>query len=402
MTNSGAVHRAVIAFDISGRAPPGSRITTVTLSLNLSRTVSGPEKVHLHRLLADWGEGTSDAPANEGGGIAATPGDATWLHRFYFQETWKTAGGDFSEAASAESEVAGTGEYNWGSTPQMVADVQDWLDRPASNFGWLLRGNESKTQAAKRFDSSENDNEASRPMLKVEYLSSGRPTPTPTLPAAPTAVISQIPTPTPAPVSTLPPATSRQELAEIENYGASRFYPDRFVVLKGTPLRLYITRLHREHINRFTIDPFVRSTAFFPPGAMGSIEFTPDRAGEFRIRNEGHGYEAALVVVEGEAGLRDYWAGRKLQEFSLIHDFTGSQVAPQRLEVQQNIPVRIYSTGLGGQDKVSIPPFYMPTAVNVEQGKIAVFEFTPTVAGEFPIVYEQHNLAGALVVRGRP
>jgi len=209
-------------------------------------------------------------------------------------------------------------------------------------------------------------------------------------------------TPSATVVNTPLPIAVSQERAEIENYTASRFYPDTFVVLRGVTLRLYITRLHIEHVNRFTIEPFVTSTAFFPPQTMGIIEFTPDRAGEFHIRNEGHGFDASLVVVESENELRDRWVRRGLQEFSLIHDFAGSQVAPQRLTVYEGVPVKVYNTGLGGQDKVSIPPFYQPTATNVEQGKITVFEFTPTITGEFPINYETHKLSGVLVVRGRP
>jgi hypothetical protein len=34
----------------------------------------------------------------------------------------------------------------------MVADVQDWLDNPAGNFGWLVLGDEKPTLTAKRFE----------------------------------------------------------------------------------------------------------------------------------------------------------------------------------------------------------------------------------------------------------
>lgn len=403
MTKNASIHRAVIAFDIAGRIPPGSRIVSARLVLNLSKTTSGAEEAQLLRLLADWGEGASDAPENEGGGFAAADGDATWIHRFYPIERWKAPGGDFSQIASGTTMVAGPGAYTWGSTPEMVADIQDWLDRPANNFGWLLRGNESKNPTSKRFDSRENENEASRPMLAVEFQSSEKQTPTPTSTPRPTPTPTSRPTPVSTPTVVAPTAApGRQEFAEIENYRANQFYPESFVALKGIPFRLYITRLHREHVNRFTIEPFVRSTGFFAPGKMGFIEFTPDRAGKFRIRNEGHGYEASLDVVNSEDERRQLWARRGVQEFSLIHNFAESQVAPNRLVVQLNLPVRIYNTGLGGKDKVSIPPLYIPAATNVDQGKITVIEFTPTIAGEFPIVYEQHNLVAILVVQKGP
>ena len=71
----------------------------------------------------------------------------------------------------------------------------------------------------------------------------------------------------------LPPL---QEVAILEDYRATRFYPDSIVILKDVPLNLYITRLHREHINKFTIQPFLSSTSFFPPGTLGMEQFTPN------------------------------------------------------------------------------------------------------------------------------
>jgi hypothetical protein len=44
---------------------------------SISRTRTQNQMVLLHRVLADWGEGTSDAPEEEGQGAAAMPGDAT-------------------------------------------------------------------------------------------------------------------------------------------------------------------------------------------------------------------------------------------------------------------------------------------------------------------------------------
>ena len=79
----GEIRRGVLAFDIAGRIPPGSTIIAVSLSLNMSRTQSDTRIVELHKLLADWGEGTSHAPGEEGDGVPAMPNDATWRHRFF-------------------------------------------------------------------------------------------------------------------------------------------------------------------------------------------------------------------------------------------------------------------------------------------------------------------------------
>ena len=167
--NKGNMRRAVIAFDIAGNIPAGATISSVTLQLNMSRTAGGPATVSLHKVLADWGQGSSDAPGNEGQGIESAPGDATWVHRFFNTETWEKAGGDFSEGASASIEVGGLGPYIWGPESEMLADVQLWLENPDSYFGWILIGDESSNQTTKRFNSMENFIQVSRPVLIVEF-----------------------------------------------------------------------------------------------------------------------------------------------------------------------------------------------------------------------------------------
>ena len=121
-------------------------------------------------------------------------------------------------------------------------------------------------------------------------------TPTPTTEAAPT-----VDTPTPVPSETL------QEFAIIENYAATRFFPKTIEVVKDVPVKLYPTKLHREHVNQFAIEPFYRSNNVILPGEIGLIEFVPDQVGEFKIRNVGHGFEATLVVVETVASPLPLW-----------------------------------------------------------------------------------------------
>src|SRR5262249_3123121 len=58
--------------------------------------------------------------------------------------------------------------YVWSSTPQLVADAQDWLNQPATNFGWCLKTNEQEA-SAKRFDSREHPEPTLRPQLTVEF-----------------------------------------------------------------------------------------------------------------------------------------------------------------------------------------------------------------------------------------
>ena len=168
-TAGSLIRRGVIAFDIAGSVPAGATINTVALRLNMSMTLAAAQPVELHRLLADWGEGTSVAPGGGGGGAPATTNDATWIHRFFNTVTWTNPGGDFSPSVSARTTVGAPGSYVWGSTPEMVADVQGWLNNPGSNFGWLLLGNEATSQTAKRFDSKENPTPSSRPTLTIDY-----------------------------------------------------------------------------------------------------------------------------------------------------------------------------------------------------------------------------------------
>jgi hypothetical protein len=169
-TGGGAIRRGVIAFDIAGHIPAASIIVSVTLKLDLSRTSSGAQSIALHRLLTDWGEGTSNAVGEEGSGAASASGDATWLHTFYDADFWAKPGGDFSPTASATATVDGIGSYTWATTEAMVADVQLWRNTPEANFGWLLLGNESKPRTSKRFNARENSDPETRPELIVEYL----------------------------------------------------------------------------------------------------------------------------------------------------------------------------------------------------------------------------------------
>ncbi len=162
--------RALIRFDLAGAIPSDATITGVTLVLKMSRaSTPDPAEVSLHRLLAGWNEGASDADGNEGSGAPAAPGSATWLHRGMSDALWSVPGGDFDPAASAAITIGGVGVYQW-SSPAMIADVQSWLTDGAGNFGWALLGDESAASTAKRFDSRENPDPALRPMLVVQYV----------------------------------------------------------------------------------------------------------------------------------------------------------------------------------------------------------------------------------------
>lgn len=165
--SQGNTRRGVVAFAVADSLPAGATIDSVELRLNSSQGQNNsPRMIAVHRLLADWGEGTSSSSG--GGGARPAPGDATWLHRFFPDQFWTAPGGDFESAASASIQVTGTGFYSWRGTA-MAADVQAWLDQPASNHGWLVQGDESVVSTARRFDSRENPVPTNRPVLIVHF-----------------------------------------------------------------------------------------------------------------------------------------------------------------------------------------------------------------------------------------
>ena len=157
--------RAMLFFDVAGRIPPGTTILAAELRLHVSMVpVVTARNVGVHRVLADWGEG--DSFAFGGTPVPAEPGDATWLHRFFPDVFWANVGGDFDASLTAVTAVADTGSYVWTS-PQLVANVQSWVNNPTTEFGWMLRGEEGVPRSAREIDSRESLTPALRPVLWI-------------------------------------------------------------------------------------------------------------------------------------------------------------------------------------------------------------------------------------------
>ena len=158
--------RALLAFDIARSVPAGAKITQAVLTLQLTRGQARATAVAVHRVLAAWGEGDSRAAGEEGGGAAAGVEDATWSHRSWPSVTWRTPGGDFTPEVSATTRVIDLGEYTWQG-PALTRDVQDFLDKPSENHGWILIGDAEPSPAAKRFDTREASDQG--PQLTLTY-----------------------------------------------------------------------------------------------------------------------------------------------------------------------------------------------------------------------------------------
>jgi hypothetical protein len=136
--------RALFRFDTEA-IPAGAVISDVKVLLHVTRRPDpdqhgGPtdSDFSLYRLLVSWGEGTgSDAT-----GSVATPGVATWNDRHFGSTAWASPGGqigtDFANQPSATTAISDVGEYTWGSSSELVDDVNSWIANPASNHGFIL------------------------------------------------------------------------------------------------------------------------------------------------------------------------------------------------------------------------------------------------------------------------
>jgi hypothetical protein len=161
------VRRGLIYFDVAAALPENARVESARVTLYMSPSNAAPRQIGLHRLLAEWGEGTSSASG--GGGDLSTEGDATWIHTFYDDGFWVKPGGDFVARASVSREVAASDFYTWESTRKTLADVRLWLRAPQRNFGWILLGDEATPQSVKSFASRESPDPSLWPVLEVIY-----------------------------------------------------------------------------------------------------------------------------------------------------------------------------------------------------------------------------------------
>lgn len=164
--NSGDLRRALVHFDLSS-IPTNAIVSSASLSFQVTKTRSGGS-LNLHVLTSDWGEGSSVAGGQGGGGASATSGDATWVHTFFNTSNWTTVGGDFSSSSSASATASSTGPISFTS-PQLVTDIQNWIDGTSSNFGWIVLGNEGQNGSSIRLASKEHVTNTFRPTLSITY-----------------------------------------------------------------------------------------------------------------------------------------------------------------------------------------------------------------------------------------
>lgn len=146
--------RGLIHFDIAGSIPAGSLINSVTLSMFLNQEAGSA--------------GAGACPSPVPNTIELRPATVNWTE----SSTWNTMNANFG-GISASTTVNGIGTKTWptggASDAFLVADVQNWLDNPGSNFGWMLKGTNVNC-TAKQLRSSEG---APVPQLQIDYTPGG-------------------------------------------------------------------------------------------------------------------------------------------------------------------------------------------------------------------------------------
>lgn len=186
---TGSPRRSLLQFDFS-TLPPGAVVTAATLTLTVDREPNASNQLlSLHVVTSPWTTGTSnsDVIGTPGQGAPVTANDTTWFYASWPKTTWQTPGGDFRPAVVASTWVGPMGPnfsplpYTW-SGQGMINSINTWIQRPASNFGWLMSGNETQTQSVKRFISREAVDTNGNPMnaellphLDITYIISSTP-----------------------------------------------------------------------------------------------------------------------------------------------------------------------------------------------------------------------------------
>jgi hypothetical protein len=169
-------NRGLFRFDLAG-IPAASKLLSVSLIVQVVHEPNNgfePSEMELHRMLRDWGEGTKATTISPGLGQPATTNEATWNSPFALTGlNWTAPGGaagtDYAVAASDSVFVYGVNDspYAFSST-NLLKDLQNWVDHPAVNFGWMLITTaEDSPFTARRFGSRENPD--SEPLLQIEY-----------------------------------------------------------------------------------------------------------------------------------------------------------------------------------------------------------------------------------------
>jgi hypothetical protein len=153
-------YRLFLGYDLIGL--PASMITSVTLALTIEDVgnLTAAHPIEIHRVNAA-------GPIDETG--------LTW-NRYDTGQNWATPGGDFEPAvlASLAANSGGQGTvHTWGSTPALVAAVQDALDNNGGRFEFAMLSPVAEAQGGVVYRGYYSDDDTAtvslRPLLTVTY-----------------------------------------------------------------------------------------------------------------------------------------------------------------------------------------------------------------------------------------
>lgn len=173
ITGGFGIRRTVMQYDIAAAVPAGARIIAAELDWFSAQSAAFlPIQTFAHRVTTDWNEGTSQAPGQGGAGGVALAGETTWLHTDFPNTFWNNPGGDFAATPSYTFDMPGIGAFLIPPAPGLVSDIQDMLDNPSNNFGWLFKTDEVQNTVARRLPSREAL--TFQPFLEITYLMPGQ------------------------------------------------------------------------------------------------------------------------------------------------------------------------------------------------------------------------------------
>jgi len=172
-----------------------------------------------------------------------------------------------------------------------------------------------------------------------------------------------------------------QEFAVIMDYPGNRFYPSSLTVKVGQPVRLFVTTLTREHVNRFSIEPWIRQSDVAMPGQVLVAEFTPNRVGTFKIINVGHRFENATALQALVYTLqqdKDVWvreaAARALGELGHRGALRALQVVAGNKQetglVRERLRPRRFKGSIGDKRSGGSLEMLLPSSLRWRQGGI--------------------------------
>ena len=139
--------------------PAGSNISSVDFTMYV--TSATDDEYELYPLLRPWVEN-----------------EATW-NQYANGQNWATAGAsgaaDRGNTVLGSITVASKGLYTMSLNSAGIAQVQAWVNDPASNFGFIIQDYEDARDGLD-FSSSEHSDVARRPALIVTYVENSEPT----------------------------------------------------------------------------------------------------------------------------------------------------------------------------------------------------------------------------------